>query len=484
MLASYFVEKHTKISSTSTSSDRTGIGWLPRYTAAMMSRRRLVVIASSLAVVSMFLAGCSSSTSPGASPTQAVPTQAVRTQASSTGAVPTQDVSSTASVTESGISSSDTLTTLLGASASTTVEPIFADTTASTLTSTTGSATEVSLPLTSTCVAPTVAVDNDGELTFVSQGKVWAVGANGTARCLYDLKGRAISQLTWSPDTKGVLLGPDQVARGAKIVPSGYLPTNSDVEWSGPNGTSLLAATAKGGLVKRNSKTSARTDISFLDRHDKSAYHPAGTGIASIGLGVNESGEPIDGIWISNNLGANAKLAIEDGSGAKLSDIAFSATGDFLYFIAEHDDGVHLHQFEVGAADLSVAFETTGAPLRNLVVSTIDEGNVAVQNGDCGPNSTPDIAIRANHGAQFESLRANVATIGSGSLTPVGWLPGERLVVLARSSGCTGPGDLHIVGAADGADQLIARGIAVAGVRSPHAIPNDLSYDIGAQVEA
>jgi dipeptidyl aminopeptidase/acylaminoacyl peptidase len=346
------------------------------------------------------------------------------------------------------------------------------------------------------CTAPTTPVRPEGEVTFVQDGRVWAVGSGDTSpRCLYDLKGRLINQIKWSPDSKAVLLGADMVARGPSIRPSGYLPTNKDVNWSGPKGTSLLATTAKGELIKRDSTTGVRTDISFLNEQTASTYHPAGKAIFSIGSSADTGGENVDGneingVWIADNLGGNAKLLIEDVSAAKLSDLVVTGTGERVHFIAEHSDGFHLHQYDLFGNDqdkqLSVAFDSPD-PLHSVTVSAVDN-SVAVQVGTCGEAKVlPDVFYRADTGS-FRSLRAEVPQIGLGELAPVGWLPGHRLVVTSRLSSnasCFGGIDeSFIVNVNTHKVVSLGAGLKVIGIRSPHAIAKDLVISIDLEVEA
>jgi hypothetical protein len=49
-----------------------------------------------------------------------------------------------------------------------------------------------------------------------------------------------VNSISWSPVWTTALIG-DRVVRNAGVTLSGFLPTNTDVNWSGPNGTSLLA---------------------------------------------------------------------------------------------------------------------------------------------------------------------------------------------------------------------------------------------------
>ncbi len=325
------------------------------------------------------------------------------------------------------------------------------------------------------CHAPTNFVGPNGAVTFVSDNRLWSIdGDQLTNECQYDfvrsgLESSQIKRLSWSPDSTAVLLGSDHVGRGEKISASGYLPTNTDVSWSGPNGTSLLATTAKGQLVKRNSKTAKRTDISFLSKHESSAYHPAGTGIISFG-----STEDDTGIFLANNLGESSRLLVEDTSAATVSDLSFSSDGEKFYFLAQHDDSTHLHVYDTRPdGQLEVAFESA-APLTQLVVSTVDS-NIAVRSGDCGAEPTD---VFFTEGSTFVSLRSAVPEIGGGSLSPIGWLPNNRLAVISRLSGCDGIGDLKLVDLSAKSIRYTMPAVSIAAVRVVHAPANPLQIDV------
>jgi hypothetical protein len=325
------------------------------------------------------------------------------------------------------------------------------------------------------CTADPDPVGPQGEVTFVRDGQVWASSAEGLAdRCFYNLQGRTIESLRWNPNGDAVLLGSDQIARGAVVAKSGYLPTNRDVNWSAPNGSSLLATTSSGGLVKRNSSSGTRTDVSFLDEHRRSTYHPAGKAIASIGTGTGPEGETRLGIWIADNAGSNSRLVVSDDSGAELGDLAFSSSGDLLFFTAKHETESHLHTYD--SDGLMISFDSK-EPIGMLTVSTSEEA-VAVSVGDCSGS------VQTWFGTKADEFRS-IAEFGiSGSVTPVGWLPGRRLAVLVRPSGCAGPGELRVVHTAEATSWVVANEVSIAAVRSPRAIPNELSESIGSQVVA
>jgi hypothetical protein len=339
------------------------------------------------------------------------------------------------------------------------------------------------------CSAPTTEAHETGEITYIADNRLWAMnGLLADQTCLYDLAAKgveaaAIKRLAWSPDSTALLLGSDRVARGETITNSGYLPTNTDVNWSGPKGTSLLATTAKGALVKRNSRTGERTDISFLATHEASAYHPAGTAIASIGISTNPD---VDGemtsIFLATNLGQNAQRLVDDRSAAKLSELTFNASGENFLFLAEHSDQTHVHTYDLDSLDLSVAHESA-APLSQLVVSTVNS-SVAVREGDCSVGVT-DILVTSGD-QSFTSLRTSVPEVGEGVLSPIGWLANGRLAFLSRPKGCSGPGDLKVVDLGSKKVAQLARGVSAAGVRVVHATPAPLSVRIvlPEQVEA
>jgi dipeptidyl aminopeptidase/acylaminoacyl peptidase len=303
---------------------------------------------------------------------------------------------------------------------------------------------------------------------------------------LYNLGDRAINQLQWSPDSTGVLLGSDQVARGNTVRPSGYLATNNDVSWSGPKGSSLLATTRTADLVKRDSRTGARTDISFLDEHRRSTYHPAGKAVVSIGRDVNPEGDIDDlGVFMASNIGTEPKLLITDSSDAELSDIAFSASGNLLFFLARHNNpgGIesHVHEYNMSTGELSEA-ESFVEELSTLTVSAVDE-SVAARIGACD-KSTPTDILFSQRNEPFRRLRVEVPSVGNGWLQPIGWLPGNRLVYLTRLAGCEGPAGLAVADLESRTVSLIASNVSIAATRTVHAIPEELALPLDLQVEA
>ncbi len=342
------------------------------------------------------------------------------------------------------------------------------------------------------CAAPTGVVASAGEVTFVAAGRVFLVTPGSqVAMCAYDLGGTPINRLAWSPDSTAVLLGSARVVRASSMTESGYLPANADVNWSGPKGTSLLATTATGGLVKRDSRTAARTDLTFLPKHLASVYHPAGKAIVSIGETPDPEvvGAEV-GVYISSNSGGDSRLLVADESGAHLSEPAFSGSGELLYFLARHTGSSsgqgqgrsHVHEFDTRVGSIDVMLDVDG-PLAQLTASAVDD-SVAVRVGGCDGALPTDVQFITDRAGPFESLRSRVPGLDSGWLSPVGWLPGKRLAVLIRNAGCDGAGSLAVVDLETARTQTIAKNVSIAATRTVHEIPEELAIPIGLEAAA
>jgi dipeptidyl aminopeptidase/acylaminoacyl peptidase len=300
-------------------------------------------------------------------------------------------------------------------------------------------------------------------------------------RCYYDLGTTTVPSLQWSPSGDRVLLGPDRIGRGESIAATGYLPTNPDVKWSAPSGKSLLAATAKLGLVKRNANTAARTDISFLDEHRESVYHPAGKAILSIGLAKQypDDPDPTLGLWLADNQGGGRKLLVQDESDAKISEPRFNPSGKMVYFLADHGGtSFHIHAYDTDQSQISVIWEQP-KQFSALTISPIDDA-LAVRVGACSPDAITDVEVFAKK-SHFPV--SSIADLKGLSLSPVGWFSNNTIAVLARAKGCDGPGAVWVIDENRKARKLVD-GVSVAATRVQHALPEELSDAVGNQVVA
>jgi hypothetical protein len=317
----------------------------------------------------------------------------------------------------------------------------------------------------------------DGSITVIVGSRLLAV--DGT--CMADLGADGADRVAWSPDGTRALLDGDRVLDASGVRPSGFLRDNPDVEWSGPKGTSLLAATSTGTLVKRSSDDpSKRTEVAFLARHDSSTYHPAGTAIVSLGIGAEEGSDML-GVWLADNRGAEARLLVRDESAAVISEPGFDASGTALYFLAEHDGGVsHVHAYDTTTAQLGEALTTEGM-LSALTVSALSDRAWAVRKGGCQSGERPTVVADFGLGIGPRDLR-DLPGLASAALEPAGWLPERRLLVLARPA-CDEPGTLWEV-SPEGLPVARATGVDGAAARTVRGIPEDLSIPIDAQVVA
>jgi hypothetical protein len=309
--------------------------------------------------------------------------------------------------------------------------------------------------------------------------------------CLLELAS-VPKRLQWSPDGQRVLLDSDRIASASGVVSSGFVASNADVDWSAPNGSSLVGATSKGELAKRSAKDAKRTDISFLLRHDESAYHPAGKAIVSIGTDSEEVGlAPVLGIWLADNLGQGRRLLVRDETAAKISEPAFDASGTALYFLADHSSITHVHFYVPSEQTLSQAWQGPG-PMSSLTLSPIDDGAWAAVQGTCGL-VTPGLVVAFENGAEEEldpvvNLSTRPELRGAAINEPMGWLPDKTLLVLSRPA-CGQPGTLWTFRPDGSATEIaatkIAEGVSTAAARPTQArIAKDLELPISSQVVA
>jgi hypothetical protein len=317
-------------------------------------------------------------------------------------------------------------------------------------------------------------IPTEGEITFVVGSKLYGVRPDGTgARCLASAGGEA-GVIQWGPRGDRVLLGPAMVLDATGRRASGFFPDNPGVRWSQPTGTALIAPSlADDRLIwRRSTDAQDRLDISFLDRTDSAVYHPAGKNILSVG--VAQGG--MYGVFLASNRGKNPRpVATVADPATTVHDLAFDTGGTHAFFLHDHAGEFHLH--DLSFPDLTLSdLVTSPLPLSGLVVD--DATSIAWRSGACTGTTTTAVWVP-------ESATAVQIGVGSPrarlSTEPVGWLDGGRLVVMARPSGCDGPGDLWIATASDSPPVLIATGVERAAIRKMAATPADLPGDINAQ---
>lgn len=319
-------------------------------------------------------------------------------------------------------------------------------------------------------------VPDGGEATVLADGRLLRTDGH----CLADLRPEGVTRVQWSPDGTRALIDGDRVLDATGIRASGFRRDNPDVEWSGARGSSLLAATADGLLVRRSDRGTDRVDLSFLDRHDGSTTHPAGGALVTVGLGSAPGAPAVPGVWLATASGASPRLLVRREAATEIGEPAFDASGVVLYFLVRQSDGTSVvTAYDTGVTALSEPL-VTGSVLSRLMVSALSDGAWAVRTGDCASGPTGVTAVFGSPGSpgSFEELGRRPMLRGQ-SLEPVGWLSERRLLVLARPA-CGQPGTLWQLGA-DGSTVPVAAGVDGASARSVRGIPAPLTLPAGVE---
>jgi hypothetical protein len=259
-----------------------------------------------------------------------------------------------------------------------------------------------------------------------------------------------------------VLLSPQRLLRvDGTVVDTQFSETNTGISWSQPTGKALITPNpATGQLFWRNAvNLDERLDITFTNGTIAAAYHPSGTQIAAIGTGINDGKS---GVFLASNRGEKAQR-VDSPDDGKPTELAFDMSGSSLVLVHKHTDGGgHVHRYLLGSGDLLTIAGTSTVPV-NLSVSTVDEGDVAWVESPAGEPSVlyTVIGLEATDPVPV-SLPAD--TVG----TPLGWLPGHRLMIAVRPSGASASGAFDLWIWTPAGSSLIATGVAAAGPRVAH----------------
>jgi hypothetical protein len=264
--------------------------------------------------------------------------------------------------------------------------------------------------------------------------------------------------IQWSPAGDRVLLNSVTVLDGTQALPSGYLSSNTRVRWSYPTGKALIApAVADNHLLWRTAgQPETRTDISFLERTDLAAYHPAGRNIFAAG----QSADGRAGLFVASNRGQNPQLIAQlDQPSTVITEIAPDPSGSRVYFVHDHRNGTfHVHALDMPALTLTDVIQAT-EPVAELTVGTTANAPIAWRLGDCSALTRTQISnsgVVADQPAAFAAL----------STEPLGWLDAQQLVLSVRPTGCAGPSDLWLWNVVSLAASPLVSGVDNAAIRS------------------
>jgi len=307
-----------------------------------------------------------------------------------------------------------------------------------------------------------------GEVTFVAGGRLIGVDPAGQgSHCLARLGGMAVTA-RWAPGGDRLL-----VDNRSQRFPGGRHPTGftgvDQVAWSRPAGSSLLAVTPGGALIKRPTSGGPARDITFLNRHESAIYHPGGQAIVSVGF--------LDGygIYLADNTGKPLATLARSETARHIGPLTWTAEGD-LVFAAQHDDRWDIHRLVLATGRLSTlgSTGTATAAITDLVASPFASGDVAWRQRDCDAGTASTTV--------FEGGNRVALPPAVGAATPLGWLPGGALELQRPRSICGpggGRGDVYTFNHGTAIRLGVAsRGVALRvalppGPRLPATLPSD-----------
>jgi hypothetical protein len=244
------------------------------------------------------------------------------------------------------------------------------------------------------------------------------------------------------------------------------------VRWSYPTGKALIGSDLQSGdLVWRNSRDgNDQLDISFLARTDVAAYHPAGKNIVAAGVGV----DGVTGLYLATNRGADSRVITTlDDPSTSISDIAVDSSGLVVFFVHDHGDVKHIHRLFLQGLELADDATSTD-PIGALTLGVDPYSFLAYREGDCNGVVQTKLAI----GGTGTPMTA--PGLAGRSVSPVGWLDLQRLVVAVRDSGCDGPAEVWIV-TPDGSGHQVLPEVEAVSVRTVLSAWGELPDDINAQ---
>lgn len=308
-------------------------------------------------------------------------------------------------------------------------------------------------------------------VTFEVGTRLYTVSPGSAATsCLTELTLDNVGPLQWSPVGDRVLLNSVTVFDGTQALPSGYFSTNTRVTWSYPTGKALIApAVADDHLLWRTAgQPETRTDISFLERTDVAAYHPAGKNIFAAGQSIDGTA----GLFVAGNRGENPRLIAQlDQPATAITEIDPDPSGSRVYFVHDHRNGTfHVHALDLPALTLTDVTQAV-EPIAKLTVGNAANAAIAWRTGACTGVTRTQMA---NAGVVVDQPAAFAAM----STEPVGWLDPQQMVLSVRTSGCTGASDLWLWNITTSAATPLVAGVDNAAIRSVLTSFGELPGDI------
>jgi hypothetical protein len=317
-------------------------------------------------------------------------------------------------------------------------------------------------------------------VTFVAQGRAWAVSADGAGlTCLFEVNDPG--PFLWGPRADRVLLGGLEV-RGVgsnASRPGGSLQPSS-VSWSRPTGVSVAFVDQGGkelekalvGSSKIENVTPPEQEGTFPSHADVTfqevVYHPSGR---AFGFVLTHR---VDGsaIWLNINAAvagdqAGSHRLVWSREGTVFGPIAFGPDGKSLYYVAALKNGTRL----VTAADLGTARLRPGLwkDTQNVLQLVPAPGGEAVAL-DRGTGCADRKAVLSK---LDQTSGAALMPGASGPTSVIGWI--DDSTVLVGEGGCNAPMKLWQVGVgAVATATLVIEGADRAAVRVSDPTPTPI----------
>lgn len=270
------------------------------------------------------------------------------------------------------------------------------------------------------------------EITYIQDGRLVATSPDNTSpSCLANLTNADVefSSPNWNASATRVIVGNTAISRNLSRTP---LLAKTNVDWSRPKGTSVVFITKNGRLLKRSSYGGAAIDISFLARHDDVTYHPAGTHIVTTGESTNGS----YGLWLATNEGTKRQLLARGENAHEISMLTFKHDGESLFFSADHGHVHHLHRLRL-PGDRGTGLDTLDKSERgysHIAVSPFGGRLAWTEAGNCATGIPGTLHFG---GPPWKALVTDGSGLDGRTLEARGWLPGRKLLVASRATGCS-----------------------------------------------
>jgi hypothetical protein len=288
-------------------------------------------------------------------------------------------------------------------------------------------------PLPEGCAASTVA--RSQTVAFVADGRAWALDPDdGTLSCLFETDDPG--PFAWGPLGDRVVLGDGRMVGldGAALAEATDM--GSTFGWSKPTGKSLVFSTPDDDVLTKLPLAAAEGEPLLelpAGTYEAVAYHPSGLAMA---VSVHDGEEPQ--IFLATNEGAREKRVVVGVSAVSFPSLAFSSSGDDLYYVAEHKGGyVQIHRLDLIDDELVDGWRSE-APLAQISDLTVSPSGLGVATTTSAGDCTTSVAMTGGVSEQAPALPD-----AGGPTHALGYLDEERLLVGA--GGCGAPMDLWVI---------------------------------------